>query len=86
MQARRFILLSYLNFSKKFSACLYGFLQETDIYKKNYKVRFFFPILKYFLTKTIKIILNVVTHFVLGIVRDNSSWLQRQKGFHLHSS
>ena len=46
----------------------------------------FFPILNYFLTKTRKLILNVVIHFLLGIERSDSSWLQRQKGLNLHSS
>ena len=34
-------MLFYLKIFKKFSECLYGFLQESDIYKKNDKVRFF---------------------------------------------
>ena len=71
-------MLFYLKIFQKFSECLYGFLQESDIYKKNDKVRFF-PYFKYFLTKTSKIILNVVIRFLLGIVRSISSWLQMQK-------
>lgn len=34
-------MLSHLKFFKKFSACLYDFLQESAIYKKNDTVRFF---------------------------------------------